>query len=275
MVLKKISSLFRRIFIEESAPKVNLTVGDVAIRVKDVSKCYHIYKKPHERMLQFFHGKRKKLYRDFWALNNVSFEARLGETLGIIGLNGSGKSTLLQIICGTVHPTQGDVEVMGRLSAILELGAGFNPEFTGRENVFMNGVLMGLTTEEIENRMREIEAFAEIGDFIDQPVKTYSSGMFVRLAFATSVNVNPDILVVDEALAVGDAVFQDRCMKKMAELKKNKLIVFVSHDISTVMSFCDRVLWLNAGKIVELGSPKSVSGDYEIFVKDARTHYAV
>lgn len=238
---------------------------DVVIQVKGVSKCYHIYNKAHQRLIQSFLGSKKKLYKDFWALRDISFEVKKGETVGIIGLNGSGKSTLLQIICSTVSPTQGEVKVNGRLAALLELGAGFNPQFTGRENVYMNGALMGIDPKEMDQRIQRIEAFAEIGEFIDQPVKMYSSGMFVRLAFASAINVDPDILVIDEALAVGDMVFRHRCMSKIQELKKKKTILFVSHDISAVTSFCDKVIWLNAGKVEEIGSPKSVSEHYQMY----------
>ena len=247
--------------------------NDIAIKIDRVGKCYHIYKKPHQRLLQSFLGSRKKLYKDFWALKDISFEIKKGETVGIIGLNGSGKSTLLQIICGTLAPTHGEVEVGGRLAALLELGAGFNPQFTGRENVYLNGALMGISQKEMDRKIEEIEAFAEIGEFIDQPVKMYSSGMFVRLAFASAINVDPDILVIDEALAVGDMVFQHRCMTKIRELKKTKNIIFVSHDISTIVSLCDKVIWLDAGAMKETGDPKSLSEHYQAYVYERSQRY--
>jgi lipopolysaccharide transport system ATP-binding protein len=194
---------------------------DAAICVHKVSKCYHLYDRPHDRLKQFIvphvrrlMGREPKNYaREFWALSDVSFNVKKGETVGVIGRNGSGKSTLLQIICGTLTPTSGTVNTNGRTAALLELGAGFNPEFTGRENIYMNGALLGLSQEEIDSRIDDIAAFADIGQFIEQPVKTYSSGMYVRLAFAIAINVQPQILIVDEVLAVGDARFQAKCMK--------------------------------------------------------------
>ena len=183
------------------------------IRVENLSKCYQIYDKPQHRLWQGLFRGRKQFFREFWALKDVSFEVRRGETVGIIGRNGSGKSTLLQMICGTLTPTSGTIDVRGRVGALLELGAGFNPEFTGRENVYMNGSILGLTREEIDARYEDIVAFADIGQFIDQPLKTYSSGMYVRLAFAVIANIEADVLVIDEALAVGDAFFVQKCMR--------------------------------------------------------------
>jgi ABC-type polysaccharide/polyol phosphate transport system ATPase subunit len=244
---------------------------DIAIRASHLSKCYHIYNNPHDRLKQFviprlqrMTGRQSKQYfHDFLALDNVSFEIKKGETVGIIGRNGSGKSTLLQIICGTLSPTEGNVEVNGRIAALLELGAGFNPEFTGRENLYMNATILGLSNKEIEACFDDIVAFADIGEFIDQPVKTYSSGMYVRLAFSVSVHTKPDILVVDEALSVGDFVFQNRCMEKIQALKQaGTSILFVSHDLGTVQIICDRAIWMEHGSIEAFGTVNAVCQDY-------------
>ncbi len=231
-------------------------MSDIAIQVQNLSKCYQIYDSPRDRLKQFvvprlqrFVGKAPKQYfREFWALKDVSFEVRKGETVGIIGRNGSGKSTLLQMICGTLNPTSGSIQTHGRIAALLELGSGFNPEFTGRENVYMNGAVLGLGRNEIEMRFDDIAAFADIGDFIDQPVKTYSSGMMVRLAFSVSVNVRPDILVVDEALAVGDGSFQLKCMTRLKALQEIGVsVLFVSHDLGSVGRLCSSAHILDCG----------------------------
>ena len=235
---------------------------DFAIRASNLGKCYQIYKKPTDRLRQSLWRGRKRFYREFWAIEGASFEIGKGETLGIIGSNGSGKSTLLQLICGILRPTLGELEVSGRIAAILELGAGFNQEFTGRENVFMSAAIMGLTRPETNERYEEITDFAGIGDFIDQPVKTYSSGMYVRLAFATAINVSPDILVVDEALAVGDARFQQKCMAKIRAFCEKGTVIFVSHDTTAVVELCSRVLWVESGKIRMEGPPKLVVEKY-------------
>jgi len=228
--------------------------GDIAIRVSSLSKCYHIYDKPADRLKQTLLRGRRQYYREFWALKDVSFEVRRGEAVGIIGRNGSGKSTLLQLITGTIRPTTGEIEANGRIAALLELGSGFNPDFTGRENVYLNGALLGLTTEEINNRFDAITAFADIGQYIDQPVKTYSSGMLVRLAFAVQVQIEPDILIVDEALAVGDALFQKRCFQQIEKLVSNGTsLLFVSHDLDVVRLMCDRVMVLYLGRVAEIG----------------------
>src|SRR5205823_2574959 len=201
--------------------------------------------------------------RDFWALHDVSFEVKRGETFCIVGENGSGKSTLLQMVAGILQPTSGTVTIGGRVSALLELGAGFNPEFSGRDNVYLNGAILGLTTRQIDERYKEIAAFAEIGDFIDQPVKTYSSGMVVRLAFAVAINVDPEVLLVDEALAVGDIYFRQRCMRKVHELRSRGItILFVSHAVSDVKAIGDRVLWLDRGRLVDIGEPDRVVSGY-------------
>lgn len=250
-----------------------MSSDDVAISVRDLGKCYQIYDRPADRLKQFVVPRVRKAvglpqysyFRDFWALKGISFDVSQGETVGIIGRNGSGKSTLLQIICGTLSPTTGDVQVNGRVAALLELGAGFNPEFTGRENVHMNGALLGLSPEQIETRYPEIAAFADIGSFIEQPVKTYSSGMFVRLAFAVAVHTDPAILIVDEALSVGDIAFQNKCMRKIQDLKaQGTSILFVSHDLSTVQIICDRVIWLQQGQLMQQGDAVSVCQEYYV-----------
>ncbi|MBE2940085.1 ABC transporter ATP-binding protein [Anoxybacillus flavithermus] len=238
--------------------------SDIAIKVENLSKIYQIYDKPIDRLKQSLFRGRRKYYREFTALNNVSFQIRKGETVGIIGRNGSGKSTLLQILAGTLTPTSGSVEVNGRVAALLELGSGFNPEFTGRENVYMNGAILGISKEEMDRRFNEIAEFADIGDFIDQPVKTYSSGMYVRLAFSIAINVDADILIVDEALAVGDIKFQIKCIDKMKEIKnKGTTILFVSHSGEQVKRFCDRAIWLQNGNVRHIGSSSEVVNQYE------------
>jgi ABC-type polysaccharide/polyol phosphate transport system ATPase subunit len=248
-----------------------MSANDIAIKVQNLSKCYHIYDNPSDRLKQFVAPRLQRMtwqnpkqyFREFWALKDVSFEVKKGETVGIIGRNGSGKSTLLQMICGTLTPTTGSIQTHGRIAALLELGSGFNPEFTGRENVYMNASVLGLSKKEIDARFDDIAAFADIGDFIEQPVKTYSSGMFVRLAFAVVVHVQPDVLVVDEALSVGDFVFRNRCMQKIQSLKQaGTSILFVSHDLSTVQIICDRVIWINCGNFQASGSPSVVCQNY-------------
>ena len=237
---------------------------NIAIKVDALSKCYQIYDNPRDRLKQFvlpklqglFGSSPKKHYQEFWALKDVSFEVKKGETVGIIGRNGSGKSTLLQMICGTLCPTSGKITTYGRIAALLELGSGFNPEFTGRENVFMNASLLGLTEAEIEARFDEIAAFAEIGDFITQATKTYSSGMMLRLAFAVQTVVAPNILIVDEALAVGDERFQRKCFARLEELKNGGAsILFVSHSASQIVEFCDRVVLLDQGECLLQAEP--------------------
>ncbi|MBA6137462.1 MULTISPECIES: ABC transporter ATP-binding protein [Pseudomonas] len=251
--------------------------SDAAIVVSGVSKCFHIYGKPQDRLKQSIMprlrrglGLRQKAYsREFWALKNVSFTLNKGETLGIIGRNGSGKSTLLQLICGTLSPTHGHVQTFGRVAALLELGAGFNPEFTGRENVYLSAAFYGLTKEQTDERFDDIVNFSEIRDFIDQPVKTYSSGMFVRLAFATIAHVDADILIIDEALAVGDAIFTQKCMRFLRKFKEEKTLLFVSHDSTSVIALCDKALWLADGETRELGEAKQTSEHYLNFILGA------
>jgi ABC-type polysaccharide/polyol phosphate transport system ATPase subunit len=236
--------------------------SEIAIRVENLSKCYQIYERPHHRLLQSLF-RRKKYFRDFWALRDVSLEVKRGEVLGIIGRNGAGKSTLLQAICGTATPTSGTVTVSGRVAALLELGAGFNPEFTGRENAFLNAAILGMTRSEIAARFDDIVAFADLAEFIDEPVKTYSSGMFVRLAFAVAIHVSPDILIIDEALSVGDIAFRNKCLERLQKLVAGGVtILFVTHDISTLQLLCSRVVWLDHGRVKGVGDPIRVSQDY-------------
>lgn len=234
-----------------------------AIIVRNLNKSYHLYNKRSDRVKEAFHPFRKKYHTPFSALSDVSLSIQKGETIGIIGRNGSGKSTLLQVICGILNPTSGTVEKDGRISALLELGAGFNPEFTGRENVYINGAIFGLKREEIDARFNDIESFADIGIYIDQPVKSYSSGMYVRLAFAVAVNARPDILIVDEALAVGDTLFQSKCFAKFKEFqKKGVTILFVSHSMDLVTRYCRRAYLLEKGKLLFEGSSKHVVDEY-------------
>lgn len=242
-----------------------------AIRVENLGKCYQVYANPKDRLrqaimprLRAFGGfEARQYYREFWALRGVSLEVAEGETVGIIGRNGSGKSTLLQMICGTLDPSEGTVETQGRVAALLELGAGFNPEFTGRENVFMNASVLGLEDEEIADRFDDIAAFADIGEFIDQPVKHYSSGMYARLAFAVAISVDAKILIVDEALAVGDEPFQRKCFARIEEIKKSGgSILLVSHAIETIVNLCDRAILIHEGEMLYSGAPKLAGGFY-------------
>lgn len=242
-----------------------------AVRAQDLGKCYHIYDRPQDRLKQAIVPRLERLlrrppsryYRDFWALRQVSFEIGHNETVGIVGRNGSGKSTLLQLICGTLTPTTGRVEVSGRIAALLELGSGFNPDFTGRENVYLNAALLGLSREQIEARFDAIAAFADIGPFLDQPVKTYSSGMAVRLAFAVAVHTDPDILVVDEALSVGDELFQRKCYARIEAMKEaGATILFVTHSGATVVELCDRAILLEAGELLAMDDPRRIIATY-------------
>lgn len=233
------------------------------IAVRHVSKKFRLFASPKERLLEAFHPFRKQYHHEFWALRDVSLEVQRGEIIGILGRNGSGKSTLLQIICGVMQTTSGEVEARGRISALLELGAGFNPEFTGRDNVILNGAIAGFSRKEMLRRLPEIEAFADIGEFFDQPVKTYSSGMFVRVAFAAAIHVDPDILVVDEALAVGDAKFQRKCLLQIEKIRASgAAILFVSHSLETITSLCRRAVIMENGALVVDGEPKLVAEKY-------------
>lgn len=235
---------------------------EYAIEVNGLSKCYQIYEKPSDRLKQMLVRGRKQYYKEFWALKDVSFKIKKGETVGIIGRNGSGKSTLLQMICGTLNPTGGEVKVNGRVAALLELGAGFNPEFSGVENVYMAASLYGLSKEEVDQRFNAIATFADIGDHIHQAVKTYSSGMYVRLAFAVIAHVDADILVVDEALSVGDAFFTQKCMRFLRKFMEQGTVLFVSHDTGAVINLCEQAVWLNSGRLVRSGPPKAIAEDY-------------
>jgi len=246
----------------------------LALRVENVSKQYRIYDRPGDRLTESLSRGRLRRHREFWALRDISFEIEPGTTVGIIGQNGCGKSTLLQIIAGTLSPTHGHVFHEGRIAALLELGAGFDPEFTGVENVYMNASLMGFSRRETTAILPRIERFAEIGEFIHQPVKTYSSGMFVRLAFAIAASVEPDILVIDEALAVGDAVFQHRCLRRIKDLRdRGATVLFVSHDTAAVRALCDRAILLNAGRMIADGAPADVLNDYQRIVMEREEAY--
>jgi len=239
-----------------------LDMGEIAVSLKNVSKCFKRYPHPVDRLKDLLLPNQSRA-DDFWALQNINLDIPRGETWGIVGRNGSGKSTLLQILVGTLMPTSGAIEVTGRISALLELGSGFNPEFTGRQNVFFNGKILGLKQEEIEAKFDEIAAFADIGDFIDQPVKTYSSGMFVRLAFAVAINVEPDILVVDEALAVGDEVFQRKCFSRIEAIQeRGGTVLFVSHTASSIIELCNAAVLMDQGEILLQGTPKFIVSKY-------------
>jgi lipopolysaccharide transport system ATP-binding protein len=249
----------------------NSSNNDVVIRARNLSKVYQVYETPNDRLKQYVVPRLKRLlgrnvtrnyFSEFRVLNELTFSVHRGEALGIIGRNGAGKSTLLQLICGTLHPTAGEVEVKGRVAALLELGSGFNPEFTGRENVYMNASILGLSTKEIDDRFDKIAAFADIGKYLEQPVKTYSSGMFARLAFAVIAHVDADILIVDEALAVGDAVFIQKCMRFIRAFREKGTLLFVSHDMGSVRNLCETAMWLSNGEVKGSGSPKTVTESY-------------
>lgn len=245
--------------------------SDAAVRVDGLSKCYHVYDRPQDRLKQSLMPRLRRLmslpekryFREFWALRNVSFEIPKGQTIGIIGQNGSGKSTLLQMICGTLTPSGGSIETEGRVAALLELGSGFNPEFSGRDNVYMNAALLGLERKEIEDRFDDIVRFADIGKFIDEPVKSYSSGMMVRLAFSVQAQIDPDILIVDEALAVGDAKFQAKCFDRLKQLKESGTsILLVTHSSEQIVTHCDSAILLEKGEVLEQGNTKAVVNRY-------------
>ena len=252
-------------------------MSEIAIKVDHLSKMYKLYDKPTDRFKEAMgirlKGK-KQYYQEHYALRDVSIDVKRGETVGIIGTNGSGKSTILKIITGTLNPTAGNVTVNGRISALLELGAGFNMEYTGIETVYLNGTMMGFSRAEIDSRLDDILSFADIGDFVNQPVKTYSSGMFVRLAFAVAINIDPEILIVDEALSVGDVFFQVKCYHKFEEFKKmGKTILFVSHDLGSISKYCDRVVLLNKGQKIAEGRPKKIVDMYkQILVNQEAEH---
>lgn len=243
---------------------------EYAIHVESVCKDYRLYKRNSDRIKETFHPFRKQYHKPFRALENVSFSLEHGGSLGIIGKNGSGKSTLLQILCGVLQPSAGEVSVHGRISALLELGAGFNPEFTGRENVYMTATIMGLSREYVDRNLDRIFDFADIGEYVDQPVKLYSSGMYVRLAFATAISIEPEILIVDEALAVGDIFFQQKCIAHMKEMQSKATIVFVTHDMQTVSNLCDRVILLDEGSVKYDGNPVEAVSHYTKLVHNER-----
>jgi len=239
-------------------------MSDVAIKAEDVTKVYKLYDKPMDRLKESLGMSRKKRFQEHYALNRIQLEVKKGETVGIIGTNGSGKSTILKLITGVLNPTSGSIFVEGRISALLELGAGFNMEYTGIENVYLNGTMIGFSKEEIDAKLQDILDFADIGEFVHQPVKSYSSGMFVRLAFAVAININPEILIVDEALSVGDVFFQAKCYRKFEEFKKlGKTILFVSHDLGSITKYCDRAVLLNKGEKIFEGTPKETVDIYK------------
>lgn len=240
--------------------------SEVSISVAGLNKSFPVYDKPHHRLMQMFASseRKHKWFREFQALREINFEIHKGETVGIVGRNGSGKSTLLQLICGTLTPSSGNISVNGRIAALLELGAGFNPEFSGRENVFLNGTLLGLSRNEVEDLFDDILAFADIGEFIDQPVKSYSSGMYIRLAFAVAIHVTPDILIVDEALSVGDEAFQRKCFARIERIRdQGATVLFVSHSAGTVLELCNRAILLDRGELLSVGAPKLVVSRYQ------------
>ena len=238
------------------------------IEVRDLSKVYHLYNKPSDRIRETFSIRKKKYSKEHYALKNINLKINKGESIGIVGTNGSGKSTLLKLVTGVVTPTTGTIKTDGKIAALLELGAGFNPEYTGIENIYLNGTMMGYTEEEMKKRIPDIIEFADIGEFINQPVKSYSSGMFARLAFAVSINVEPDILIVDEALSVGDTRFQVKCIDKMRELQESgTTILFVTHAIEQIKRFCTRAIWIKNGELIEDGEASQVVDLYDNFMK--------
>jgi ABC-type polysaccharide/polyol phosphate transport system, ATPase component len=247
---------------------------DVAIQVQNLSKVYRLYNRPLDRLKESLHPLRKRYSHDFYALHNASFAVKKGETVGIIGKNGSGKSTLLKIITGVLTATTGTVQVVGKVSALLELGAGFNPEMTGIENVYLSGVVMGYGQKEIDDKLEEILAFADIGDYVYQPVKTYSSGMFVRLAFAVAINVDPDILIVDEALSVGDMAFQAKCYRRINEFQgSGKTILLVTHSMDSILKYCQRTIVLDEGQLIDYGNSKEMVDVYKkLLVRFKKPH---
>jgi lipopolysaccharide transport system ATP-binding protein len=246
---------------------------EAAVKVENLSKCYHIYDQPRHRLFQMLFRGRRQYYREFWAIHDLSFSIKRGQIVGILGKNGAGKSTLLQIICGTLNATGGEISVDGRIAALLELGSGFNPDFTGVENIYLNGKILGLDEDEINNKLEDILEFADIGDFVHQPVKTYSSGMFARLAFSVAVNVEPEILIVDEALSVGDAWFQHKSMARMRQLMETGCtVLFVSHSIDAVRAVCDTAIWLEQGSLKMIGGVTEVTNAYmnDVFIEHNR-----
>jgi len=250
--------------------------SDIAVHVAGLGKAYRIFRTPPDRLKQVLWRGRRKFYDEFWALHPLSFQVKRGECIGFVGKNGSGKSTLLQMIAGTLDPSHGTYSVEGRLSALLELGAGFNPEFTGRENVLLSGALLGISSAEMKERLPAILSFSELGDFIDKPVKTYSSGMYVRLAFSAAIHVEPEVLLVDEALSVGDAAFQYKCLRRIEDLRSQGMsILFVTHDTGAIRKICDRAGWIDGGNLVCLSDASSVADEYDSFMRERASIPAV
>lgn len=243
---------------------------DIVIELKNISKIYKLYDKPTDRLKESLSIRKKRYHKEHYALKDISFQVHRREILGLIGTNGAGKSTLLKIITGVLTETSGDINVNGKISALLELGAGFNPEYTGIENIYLNGTMSGYSKSEMDSRLKSIVDFADIGEFINQPVKTYSSGMFARLAFAVAINIDPDILIVDEALSVGDIRFQQKCFRKMEEFKETKTILLVSHDLGAITKFCDRVIWIEHGQVMNIGDPLSIAKQYQAYIMDSK-----
>ncbi len=257
--------------IDTAAPAPVVSAGEMAITAQGLGKCYEIYAQPRDRLLQSIFRGRRQFFQEFWAVTDLSFEVKRGESVGVIGRNGSGKSTLLQLIAGTLTPTIGTVAVHGRVAALLELGSGFNPEYTGRENVYLNGAILGLARDEIDRRLDAIVRFSDLEEFIDRPVKTYSSGMLMRLAFSVAVNVEPDILIVDEALAVGDTAFQLKCVDRLERLASSGVtMLFVSHDVMLVKTFCQRALYLERGRLKAQGTPDIITELYAMDIRQAQ-----
>lgn len=250
-------------------------MDEVVIKVQNLSKIYKLYDNPTDRLKESLSIRKRKYHKEHYALRDVSFEIKKGQTIGIIGTNGSGKSTLLKIITGVLSKTTGEVNIKGKISALLELGAGFNPEYTGRQNIYLNGTMLGYTREEIDEKIDDIIDFADIGYFIDQPVKTYSSGMFVRLAFAVSINVDPEILIVDEALSVGDIRFQQKCYRKIEQFKSEKTVIMVSHDIGSINKFSDKVIWIEQGKLMDIGDPIEISKKYQAYLMNSKISHNI
>lgn len=244
--------------------------SEIAIRAENLGKSYAIFKRPQDRLLQMLVRGRRKYYDEYWALRDISIEIARGETVAVIGRNGSGKSTFLQLVCGTLRPSQGSIAVVGRVGALLELGAGFNPEFTGSENVRLSGTILGLTPKQIEERFASIAEFAGIGDFIDQPVKVYSSGMYARLAFALMAHIDADVLIVDEILAVGDAAFAQKCMRFIRKFRERGTLLFVAHDTAAVLSLCERAIWLEAGSVRAIGDAKDICRQYQASIESEK-----
>ncbi|UKJ78183.1 ABC transporter ATP-binding protein (plasmid) [Azospirillum brasilense] len=240
--------------------------------VRNVSKCYHIYSRPQDRLLQLLLGRKRRFYKEFWALKDVNLTVRRGESVALLGRNGAGKSTLLQVISGVLQPTAGTASITGRIAPLLELGTSFNPEFSGMENIALSASVLGLTEEQIAERRDTIAAFADIGDFIHQPVRTYSSGMQARLAFAVAAHVDAEVLIVDEILSVGDIAFTQKCTRFIREFRERGTLLFVSHDMSAVTALCDRAVWLNGGQVIEDGAPRDVAHHYKVWMANPQKH---